>query len=72
MAGEIGNFKNPIDKQQAITQVLVKKQRAQAGGNVDYEKDRFDEIVQKIKDGAITPEKGVLEAESIENRRNER
>ena len=63
---------NMLLKQKAIMEVMAKKQQAQTGGNVDNENDIFDEIITRIREGSITAEDGIRQAENIENRRNER
>lgn len=64
--------KNMMSQQMAIIEITALMHRAQTGGNVDYEKEEFEIIIQKVAKGEITSEKGVEEAQKITNRREER
>jgi hypothetical protein len=64
--------KQLISKQEAIVRIRFIMQKIFTGGNVDYEKETFEEILRKVEEGEIPPYQGIEEAEAIENRRNER
>ena len=64
--------KNPLSQQNAIVEITALMHRAQAGGNVDYEKEEFERLIQKVAKSEIIPEEGVEQAQKITNRREER
>lgn len=64
--------KNPLSQQSAIVEITALMHRAQTGGNVDYEKNAFEKLIQKVAKQEITPEQGVEEARRVTNRREER
>jgi hypothetical protein len=56
-----------LSPEQALMEIKMCRQNRRRMGNYDVEGDRFAEVISKLKEGTLTPEKAVQEAYIILN-----
>ncbi|MCE9517827.1 hypothetical protein K8Q96_02385 [Candidatus Nomurabacteria bacterium] len=63
---------NPMsDSARAMMEIQAIEQQMQQGGNVDGEKDQFNQIIKDLSLNNITPEKALTEIQNIMSHRQD-
>lgn len=71
MRTETFNQNQMSDSARAMMEIQAIEQQMQQGGNVDGEKDQFNQIIKDLSLKNITPEKALTEIQNIMSHRQD-